>query len=100
MIVGENEAMPLGSDLLLRLFQKDGVFWVDKGSSIESGRRLWLVVRDLAARGHRLAENDHIKLGRFKFRVRQMECSSSGSCQPNLMLDDNSVMCNVDLSQS
>jgi len=100
MMVGENEAMPMGSDLLLRLVQKDGAFWVDKGSSTESSRRLWLVVRDLAASGHRLAENDHIKLGRFKFRVRQIEPTGSGSCQPNLMLDVNDVMCHTDTERT
>lgn len=95
-MLGEHAPMPTGADLLLRLVQKDGTFWVDKASSSLSGRKLWLVVRDLATCGHRLIENDIIKLGRFKFRVRQMVSSACGSCQPELRLDDNGAVCCVE----
>jgi len=97
-MLGEHAPMPTGADLLLRLVQKDGVFWVDKASSSSiSGRKIWLVVRDLATCGHRLIENDIIKLGRFKFRVRQMVSAMCGSSQPELRLDDNGLQCHVSL---
>jgi len=51
---------------------------------------LWLVVRDLASQGHRLLESDVMKLGRFKFRVRQL-VHTSGQ-QPELRLDDSVVI--------
>jgi len=44
---------PLGSDLLLRLVQKDGMFWVDKASPSSSTKKLWMVVRDLPTCGHK-----------------------------------------------
>mmetsp|Transcript_27083 Transcript_27083/g.59521 ORF Transcript_27083/g.59521 Transcript_27083/m.59521 type:complete len:423 (+) Transcript_27083:149-1417(+) len=76
---------PANADPLLRLVQKDGTFWVDKATPSSSSKKLWLVVRDLSSNGHRLAEGDVIKLGRFKFRVRQM-VSANGSVQPELKL--------------
>jgi hypothetical protein len=94
-MLGEHVTAPPGSDLLLRLVQKDGAFWVDKASPSSSTKKLWLVVRDLATCGHRLTEGDVIKLGRFKFRARQMVSNSSGGQQPELRLDDNGRACNA-----
>eukprot|EP00927_Polykrikos_kofoidii_P051988 TRINITY_DN4575_c0_g3_i1.p1 TRINITY_DN4575_c0_g3~~TRINITY_DN4575_c0_g3_i1.p1 ORF type:complete len:433 (-),score=70.09 TRINITY_DN4575_c0_g3_i1:67-1365(-) len=87
-----------GTDPLLRLVQKDGTFWVDKATPSSSYKKLWLVVRDLATCGHRLVESDIIKLGRFKFRVRQMVASDCGDIQPELRLDDNGAACGTDAS--
>lgn len=84
-----------GADPLLRLVQKDGHFWVDKASPSSNSKKLWLVVRDLATCGHRLSEGDVIKLGRFKFRVRQLVASACGGAQPELRLDDSGAVCCV-----
>lgn len=86
---GEREVGPCG-DPLLRLAQRDGAFWVDKVNASNSAKKLWLVVRELAARGHNLQEGDVMKLGRFKFRVRQLCVSACGGQQPELRLDDTS----------
>lgn len=96
-MLGEHEPMVAGGDVLLRLVQQDTEYWVDKATSppSQSGKKLWLVVRDLPICGHRLIENDIIKLGRFKFRVRQIVSSSSVPSQPELRLDDNSAHCVV-----
>jgi len=98
-MLSERVSPPLGADPLLRLVQKDGAFWVDKASSQSSSKKLWLVVRDTPPCGHRLSENDVIKLGRFKFRVRQLVASANGGAQPELRLDDSGVVCCPDASQ-
>lgn len=90
---GDRETPPAGSDPLLRLVQRDGDFWVDRAVQATSSKKLWLVVRDLAACGHRLAEGDVMKLGRFKFRVRQLVNGEAGDQQPELRLDDTGVVC-------
>jgi hypothetical protein len=87
---------PAGSEPLMRLVQKDGSFWIDKAAGSSSPKKLWLVVRDLAAGGHKLADSDVIKLGRFKFRVRQMVVNEHSAEQPQLKLDDSSHICKVD----
>mmetsp|Transcript_60688 Transcript_60688/g.112594 ORF Transcript_60688/g.112594 Transcript_60688/m.112594 type:complete len:421 (-) Transcript_60688:66-1328(-) len=93
-MLSEHSQPPTNADPLLRLVQKDGTFWVDKATPSSSSKKLWLVVRDLSNNGHRLTEGDVIKLGRFKFRVRQMV--SAGGVQPELRLglDDGMVSCN------
>jgi len=91
----EHSVPPLGSDMLMRLVQKEGVFWVDKGSPTSSSKKLWLVVRDLPTCSYYLAEGDVIKLGRFKFRVHQMVASASEATQPELKLDDGFSPCIV-----
>lgn len=91
MTHGEREVIPPGADPLLRLAQRDGAFWVDRASPSSNSKKLWLVVRELASCGHRLAEGDVMKLGRFKFRVRQLVASSCGGQQPELRLDDSSA---------
>jgi len=90
---GERDALPAGGDALLRLVQREGSFWVDKAAPSNSSRKLWLVVKDLAGAGHKLAEGDVMKLGRFKFRVRQLVASACGGQQPELRLDDSGAMC-------
>jgi hypothetical protein len=84
---------PASSDGLLRLINKGGSFWVDRAASSSVSKKLWLVVRDLAGSGHRLSEGDVIKLGRFKFRARQLIASTAGGTQPELRLDDSGGVC-------
>jgi len=92
LALGEREAVPVGGDPLLRLVQKDGAFWVDRAANSNNSKKLWLVVRDLSATGHRLAEGDIMKLGRFKFRVRQLASSQQVGQQPELKLDDSGTV--------
>jgi hypothetical protein len=92
-VVASADNSSVVSEPLLRLVQKDGSFWVDKASSSSSSKKLWQVVRDLADRCHTLAENDVMKLGRFKFRVRQMVSSASSGTQPELKVDDSLGEC-------
>jgi len=82
-----------GSEALLRLVQRDRSFWVDKATPSGSTRKLWLVVRELASKAHQLSESDVIKLGRFKFRVRQLVGSDQANTQPELRLDDVGTVC-------
>lgn len=87
--------LPFGAERLIRLVQHDGAFWVDKVVS-SSSKKPWLVVRDLAERGHHLSEGDTIKFGRFKFRVRQMARPGDDMQKPAVKLDDNGIPCTVD----
>lgn len=105
--VASGEAVPSGGDPLLKLVMRDSHFVVDApGTANGARRRLWLVVRDLPSCGHRLAEGDIIKLGRFKFRARQIVASACGGQQPLLDFDDGTSCCNApqesppDLSQT
>lgn len=86
------------NETLLRLQQKDGSYWIMKGSSSSSSKKLWQVVRDLESSCHSLAEGDVLKLGRFKFRVRQMVSSECDGRQPQLRLDDSQAgrVCRTD----
>jgi len=90
-----SEHMPVNNtcDPLLRLAQKDGCFWVDRAPTSGNSKKLWLVVRDMPAGAHHLQEGDVIKLGRFKFRVRQLV--GTGDAQPELRLDDSGSVCHV-----
>jgi len=60
---------------LARLVTRGGKFCVDAARIGENGRvksgKLWRVVKDLQG-GYSLVENDSIKLGRFKLKVRQI----------------------------
>mmetsp|Transcript_83716 Transcript_83716/g.215564 ORF Transcript_83716/g.215564 Transcript_83716/m.215564 type:complete len:408 (+) Transcript_83716:94-1317(+) len=87
---------PTGAEHLLKLVQKDGSFWVDKGVSSSSSKNLWLVVRDLPTASHTLSEGDVIKLGQSKFRVRQLVTSTYEDIQPELRLDDTGAFCSAD----
>lgn len=98
MMLGEHMSSPSGSDYLMRVVQKDGSFIIDKAPEANS-KKLWLVVRDLNnGIGNRLQEGDVIKLGRFKFRVRQMVSYERESRQPLLKLDDTGWTCSVEAS--
>lgn len=84
----DTEHPPAGGEPMLRLVQREGCYWVDKATPASSSKKLWVVVRDLATSGHKLSEGDVIKLGRFKFKVRQMVASETSMVQPELHLDD------------
>mmetsp|Transcript_45555 Transcript_45555/g.97698 ORF Transcript_45555/g.97698 Transcript_45555/m.97698 type:complete len:437 (+) Transcript_45555:198-1508(+) len=75
-------------DSLLRLVQKDSAFWVDKAPSSNNSKKLWIVVKDLPESCHRLVEGDVMKLGRFKFKVRQLVAQSTNGQQPELRLSN------------
>eukprot|EP00930_Biecheleria_cincta_P038076 TRINITY_DN2615_c0_g1_i1.p1 TRINITY_DN2615_c0_g1~~TRINITY_DN2615_c0_g1_i1.p1 ORF type:complete len:416 (+),score=77.21 TRINITY_DN2615_c0_g1_i1:78-1250(+) len=96
-MVGDSEAPPEGSEPMLRLHKKDDTYWVDKVSpQAASSKKLWVVVRDLATSGHKLSEGDVIKLGRFKFRVKQLVGEDTSSAQPELFLEDSGSSCEIE----
>jgi len=97
-MLGERDLPPPGADPLLRLVQKDGTFWVDKATPSSSSKKLWLVVKDIVPNHHQLQEGDVIKLGRFKFRVRQLVANAAGGMQPELRFDDTGFCCTVENS--
>lgn len=92
---------PTGAEGLAMLLKRRGQFFVDRvrrqhgnGDDEQRSQRLWLVVRDLEAPadssgssgGHFLQEEDIFKLGRSRFRVRQIVTTS---CQDaTLRIDD------------
>jgi len=96
-MVGDYESPPEGSEPMLRLHKKDGTYWVDKVTpQAASSKKLWVVVRDLATSGHKLSEGDVIKLGRFKFRVKQMVGADISPAQPELFMDDTGSSCVIE----
>jgi len=99
-MLSERTSLPLESDPLFQIEQKDGAFWVDNAALPRSSSETpWLVVRDMPTGGHRLSENDVIKLGRLKFRVRQLVASVHGGTQPDLRLPDSGSSCCPNSSQ-
>lgn len=98
-MLNQHDSMPANADQLFRVVQRDGVFWVDKAAPASSSKKLWLVVRDLATCGQRLAEGDIIKLGRFKFRVRQTVASECSGMQAELRLDDTGTQASADIGK-
>lgn len=96
--LSQHEESPATADQLLRFTQRDGHFWIDKASG-QNCRKLWLVVKELQTIGQRLSENDVMKLGRFKFRVRQMVTGSAegAPAQAELRLDETTPPARVDL---
>jgi hypothetical protein len=96
----DGSRLPPGGDYLLRVasLENGSGFMVHPAerTGVHPGpRKLWLVVRDLPARGHVLQEGDVFKLGRFKLRVRQMvpgpsvtASPSQSAIQPELQLED------------
>lgn len=90
-MVADEEALP-NSGHLMRILQKEGLFYVAPGGAPHM-KKLWLVVRDLKDRSHTLAKNDMVKLGRFKIRVRQMVTSSSEPVHPEEWLEDLGPIC-------
>lgn len=92
-MAAEGAERPAGVEPLARVVERGGTFWVDTAMSSGRSKKLWMVVRDVAPSGHKLRENDAIKLGRFKFRVRQLVTAEQRDVQPDLGLDDSSTVC-------
>lgn len=80
-----------GFDSLLQVVEQKGVFYADQATG---SRRLWTVVRDMESKGCRLHAGDLIRLGRLKFRVRQLVTNCL--IQPDLGVHDARSMCSVD----
>ncbi|KAF4676030.1 Katanin p80 (WD repeat containing) subunit B 1 [Perkinsus chesapeaki] len=92
----DSSASPLGRQTssivrpksLLKLYEREGTYWVEaarqrgsqdgEGYSSDSSAgangpvKLWQVIRHTKGAGHRLAEGDVLKLGRFKIRVKEI----------------------------
>lgn len=71
-VMAEDVQLPKGSNPLIRLTQRNGTFAAENISHYTGARKPWLVVRDLPEQRYKLEEGDNFKLGRFKFRVRQL----------------------------
>jgi hypothetical protein len=75
-----------GEGLITLAQRRDGTFYVDRAGSSSSTKRLWLVVKDLPSCSYALSEGDVIKLGCFKFRVRQLSADPDADVQPDLRI--------------
>lgn len=84
-------------DTLVRVEQRGtGQFVVTKPMTTGRSKKLWMVVRHMSPQGHKLCENDVIKLGRFRLRVRQLVLSDAGDVRPDLSMTEtnpSSVCC-------
>ncbi|KAF7458818.1 putative zinc finger protein [Cryptosporidium felis] len=94
-IVGDEEELPAQGDYLLSIkTTPDGkfvAFPADRSLGACSDRQLtpkkvWLIVRDLPGKSYALQQNDMVKLGRFKLRVKQLV--RTGDQIPELRLDE------------
>eukprot|EP00429_Kryptoperidinium_foliaceum_P053078 CAMPEP_0176076332 /NCGR_PEP_ID=MMETSP0120_2-20121206/38158_1 /TAXON_ID=160619 /ORGANISM="Kryptoperidinium foliaceum, Strain CCMP 1326" /LENGTH=445 /DNA_ID=CAMNT_0017410049 /DNA_START=95 /DNA_END=1432 /DNA_ORIENTATION=+ len=93
----DGAGLPQGADSLIRVVERGGSYWVSKATAASAGaRKLWVVVRDVATKGYRLTKDDIIKLGRFKFRVRQLVTSEDGEPELDLGLEDTTMTLQVD----
>lgn len=95
MIVGDEEELPAQGDYLLSVKTtsegKFVVFPADRSLEVCTDRQLvpkkvWLIVRDLPGKSYALQQNDMVKLGRFKLRVKQLV--KNGDQIPELRLDE------------
>ncbi|KAJ1604699.1 SSM4 like ring finger and forkhead associated(FHA) domain-containing protein [Cryptosporidium canis] len=95
MIVGDEEELPAQGDYLLSIkTTSDGkfvAFPADRSIGTYADRQLvpkkvWLIVRDLPSKSYALQQNDMVKLGRFKLRVKQLV--RNGDHIPELRLDE------------
>lgn len=95
MIVGDDEELPTQGDYLLSIrTTPDGkfvAFPADRSLGVCNDRQLvpkkvWLIVRDLPSKSYALQQNDMVKLGRFKLRVKQLV--KNGDQIPELRLDE------------
>ncbi|KAK9171176.1 Zinc finger,RING/FYVE/FHA/SMAD/PHD-type domain containing protein [Cryptosporidium meleagridis] len=95
IIVGDEEELPTQGDYLLSIkTTSDGkfvAFPADRSLGACSERQLipkkvWLIVRDLPSKSYALQQNDMVKLGRFKLRVKQLVKNEDQI--PELRLDE------------
>lgn len=87
------EEIQIGNDPLVQVVERNGMFCVDRPNQCSGSRKLWMVVRQMAPCGYKLSEGDCIKLGRLKFRIRQLV--NDESTQPNLRMPDMNSVCMV-----
>lgn len=96
------EPPPVDCEPLLLLVSDGDRFLVDRLSS--GARRFWRVVRDSAGGRYPLSAGDIIKLGRFKFRVRQLVASADGSgggaVQPELRFEQAAHACRANFDSN
>lgn len=89
--IAEGDTFPQEADYLLSIKNyRDGKFLVapaerNHGRQLNP-KKLWMIVRDMPNNKYILQENDVIKLGRFKLRVKQLV--KNGESVPELKLDD------------
>ncbi|CEL99854.1 unnamed protein product [Vitrella brassicaformis CCMP3155] len=83
-LLSEQEAIELAqterTKTLMRIAWEDGAYSIsqaDKGSGGGGSDKLWMVVRSLKTQGVKLTENDVIKLGRFKLKVKEVVATPS-----------------------
>ncbi|OII77365.1 zinc finger C3HC4 FHA domain-containing protein [Cryptosporidium andersoni] len=97
IIVGDDDELPLQGDYLLSIkISGDGkyiAFPADRSLGTNSNgerqlvpKKVWLIVRDLPSKCYTLQQNDLVKLGRFKLRVKQLV--RTGEQIPELRLDE------------
>lgn len=105
-VVPERGVTPTGAEGLLRVIKKRGRIYVDRAARLSHSdpqpQRPWLMVRHLGAEsgpGHKLQEDDTIKLGRSKFRVRRLctTATSTGGLE-SLIQGTNTPACIVDVT--
>lgn len=84
----EGEDEQLAKDALVCVVEYRGTFWVDKACA----SKFWKIIRDTSPQGQKLSEDDIVKLGRFRFRVRQLVTTESVGVQPDLGLDSASCI--------
>jgi hypothetical protein len=75
-----------GETLACCQWQDDGSVHLDRPAAVTGTRRQWLVIRGREG-GYCLSEEDVIKLGFFKFRVRQLVASAEDGVQPDLRMN-------------
>ncbi|CAK0834176.1 unnamed protein product [Prorocentrum cordatum] len=75
-----------GETLACCQWQDDGSVHLDRPAAVTGTRRQWLVIRGREG-GHSLSEEEVIKLGFFKFRVRQLVASADDGAQPDLRMN-------------
>ncbi|KAH8741271.1 hypothetical protein FG386_000178 [Cryptosporidium ryanae] len=95
MILGDEDELPSQGDYLLSIKTTiDGkyiAFPADRSLGVCNDKQLipkkvWLIVRDLPNKSYALQQNDLVKLGRFKLRVKQLV--RTGDQVPELRLDE------------
>ncbi|KAK6590271.1 hypothetical protein RS030_162417 [Cryptosporidium xiaoi] len=95
MILADEDELPSQGDYLLSIkTTMDGkyiAFPADRSLGVCNDKQLipkkvWLIVRDLPNKSYALQQNDLVKLGRFKLRVKQLV--RSGDQVPELRLDE------------
>jgi len=84
-----------GTDMLARIVERAGGYWVERPLTSTSSKNLWVIIRDVAPAGYVLREHDIIKLGRYKFRIRQLVGTGQESVPPMLNDSEPSVCCPI-----